>query len=183
MVEEQSILRFANAGSAGGILMVLQYTTRLASDFSPTLGASETAEKVARLLSEQRRRAEDAISLRFDVGQARRNLFALAEECGEPGWDGEAALPVDRASIEWALRLLDGLPNDLPAPTIGLDPDGQVTLEWYARPDRVLSVSLDPRGLAHYAALYGIRRKFGTEPVGRDLPAIIHQIASDTVIA
>lgn len=163
--------------------MVLHNTTSLASNFSPTLGASETAGKVARLLSEQRRRAEEAISLRFDVGQARRDLLALAEECGKPGWDGEAALPVERASIAWALLLLDGLPNDLPAPTIGLDPDGQVTLEWYARPDRVLSVSLDPRGLAHYAALFGIRRRFGTEPVGRDLPAIIHQLASDMVTA
>ena len=161
--------------------MVLHHTTRQFSYLGSTLGASDEAGRVADLFSQHRRRAEEAVSLRFDVGQARRDLVELQEECSEPGWDGGVALPVDASSIAWANLLLDELPMDLPPPTIGADPDGQVTLEWYIRPDRVLSVSLDPRGLAHYAAVDGSRHRFGTEPVGRDLPRIIHDLALDVV--
>ena len=59
----------------------------------------------------------------------------------------------------------------MPAPTIGVEPDGHITFEWYRDPGRVLSVSIGPDGDLHYAALLGgVSRVNGTEPFFRDVP-------------
>lgn len=104
------------------------------------------------------------------------DLDGLAEECALRHWDGYEAEPVIRESIEHARSFLRALPLGMAPPTLGVEPDGQVTLEWYASPRRLLSVSMSPDGNLHYAALIGATRQFGTEPFFGEVPRAIVEL-------
>jgi len=97
----------------------------------------------------------------------------IEKECSMAGWDGYSATPVHPSSIEFARQFLRALPPGTKAPSVGADPDGHITLEWYAAPDRVLSISVSPEGILHYASL-GAARKFGSEVFS--VPAIPEEL-------
>lgn len=139
----------------------------------PTPGWSEEARFVTRGQIELRNRMEEAFSLMFAIRRVREELRAIAADCSRPGWNGDQSQPVHPVSITKAEQLLDSQPQDLPPPSVGVDPDGQITCEWYRNPRRVVSLSVDPKGYLHYAALLGSRRSYGTEPFGCDLPPIL----------
>jgi hypothetical protein len=73
-------------------------------------------------------------------------------------------------------QLLESLPLGFPAPSIGAEPDGQLTLEWHRSPRRTLSVSVDGDGNLHYAALLGPNRAYGTEAFFGEFPDAIRQL-------
>lgn len=112
-------------------------------------------------------------SVTFGFEDLFADLRRLTNECARPGWDGYGAKPVSPDSIDQAARLLRALPLGVTRPTVGAEPDGQVTLEWYASPRRVLSVSVAPDGNLHYAALLGAEQQYGTVPFFGDMPAAI----------
>ena len=58
-------------------------------------------------------------------------------------------------------------------PSIGAEPDGQITVEWYRSPQRTLSVSISPDGELHYAALLGSAKTCGTEPFTGAVPNVV----------
>jgi len=101
------------------------------------------------------------------------HLAAIAAECAAPNWDGYGAIPVIPVTIAHAHRFLDALPADVPAPQVGAEPDGHVTLEWHRAARRTLSVSISPEGELHYAALLGSAKAFGTEEFSGEVPQII----------
>ena len=99
----------------------------------------------------------------------------------KPGWDGYGAEPVTLDAYRVAYRLVEHLPADIPMPSVGAEPDGHLTLEWYQSPSRVLSVSVGPAGELNYAALLGeTSRRTGSEVfqnrVPGDLLQLIHQV-------
>ena len=115
---------------------------------------------------------------RHEVFQA---LAAQAEACEKPGWDGYGAEPVMLDAYRVAYRLVEHLPAGIPMPSVGAEPDGHLTLEWYQSPSRVLSVSVGPAGELNYAALLGeTSRRTGSEVfqnrVPGDLLQLIHQV-------
>ena len=94
--------------------------------------------------------------------EALNSLECLSSECSREGWDGYGADPVRGEAVAQARRFLDFLPEQLPVPDLGAEADGCVTLEWYASPDWVLSVSVSSDGQLVYAAILGARKKSGT---------------------
>ncbi len=103
-------------------------------------------------------------------------LEELAEawaECQEPNWDGYDALPVSRAALRNMYTFLEALPFGFPRPTIGADPQGHLSVEWYRSPRRVLSVSVTSDELLHYAALLGSSKTSGTETFFGEVPESI----------
>lgn len=68
-------------------------------------------------------------------------LWGLARSHAEAGWDGAAALPVDRQAIALASAFIRALPDDGVMPELGVDPDGAVTLDWMPSRHRMLSIS------------------------------------------
>ena len=83
-------------------------------------------------------------------------LAELTEEVCRPNWDGHGAEPVKDQTIGVATRVIDALPAEYLHPSsVGAEPDGHVTLEWYRSTDWLLSVSVSPVGMLHYAALLG----------------------------
>jgi hypothetical protein len=94
--------------------------------------------------------------------EALEELWQVWYECREANWDGYDAFPVEKETYATAYMLIESLPLGFPRPSIGAEPDGHLTLEWYKSPRRTLSVSVDPNGLLHYAGLFGPNKRYGT---------------------
>lgn len=103
-------------------------------------------------------------------------LFETVEECREPNWDGYGAQPVRDETYRFAYEFLTALPLDTPAPSVGAEPDGHLTVEWYRSPEETLSVSITADGNLHFAALLGLTKAYGTEPFVGEVPKMISDL-------
>lgn len=131
---------------------------------APTRGASDEARFIARQSEEGRRRLQEAHSLGLGADRAFEELFVVAKECRVQNWDGYGAQAITPEAFALACRFLGALPLGMPAPSVGAEPDGHVTFEWYRSQRQTLSVSISPEGDLHYAALLGPSKAYGTEP-------------------
>lgn len=62
--------------------------------------------------------------------------------------------PLDARAFARARDLLDALPHGFPVPEVGLDPDGEITLDWIRSDRTMVSLSIGGEGDASYAALF-----------------------------
>jgi hypothetical protein len=85
-------------------------------------------------------------------------------------WDGCEASAVSQDTLRNAYSFLESLPIGFPAPSIGAEPDGHLTLEWHRSGRRTLSVSVSPDDELHYAGLFGPSRVYGTEAYFGEVP-------------
>lgn len=108
--------------------------------------------------------------------EKRKGLSETVEECREPNWDGYGAQPVCDETYRFAYEFLTALPLDTPAPSVGAEPDGHLTVEWYRSLERTLSVSIGTDGNLHFAALLGLTKAYGTEPFVGEVPKIISDL-------
>src|SRR6267143_20654 len=106
-------------------------------------------------------------------GNLLAELSLVAEECDAANWDGYGAAPVAKQTYSHARSFLDALPIGTPIPTVGAEPDGHLTFEWYRSSRRLLSASVSPEGELHYAALIGPATAYGTEPFASEAPQAI----------
>ena len=111
------------------------------------------------------------------------DLLKTFEECREPNWDGYGAQPVREETYHLAYQFLTALPLSTPLPSIGSEPDGQITVEWYRSPQRTLSVSISPDGDLHYAALLGSAKTCGTEPLTGAVPKVVADLIHRVTVA
>jgi hypothetical protein len=130
---------------------------------SATRGESDAAHFVAEQARQGWNQAKGSHSLGLGIGNVFEELYDVAASAALPNWDGYGGLPVTQESYLRAYCFLDSLPLGMPLPSIGVDPDGQLTFEWYRNPRRTLSVSVSAEGDLHYAALVGRKKEFGTE--------------------
>ena len=74
-----------------------------------------------------------------------------------PRWelDSHGAEPVEAETLRNARRFLEAFPPGYPLPSVGAEPDGQITLEWYRATNWLLTVSVSREGMLYYAALLG----------------------------
>jgi hypothetical protein len=107
-------------------------------------------------------RASDAISsversraLFGGKANAISELWALANECSQQGWDGEDGRPIDPEAIHRAIELIRSLPDYIPLPEFAPEPDGAVSLDWIRTRNRVLSVSVGASDRLAFAWLDG----------------------------
>ena len=155
--------------------MIAEMTTAALISYSPitTCGASEVASFVAMQGAKGRRSFQSSYYFGFNVREALNDLFAVAEECKNANWDGQGALPVTDESYRAAYKFLEALPLGAIPPSVGVEPDGEMTLEWYHSPRRTLSISFSKNNEIHYAALIGASKTYGTELFFGDVPKII----------
>lgn len=145
-------------------------------------GASKTANFVTKQIQEWRRQLQDSYVLGQWAKGSLNELFQIFEECRHPNWDGYGAAPVSERTFLSACEFLEALPLGTPAPSIGAEPDGHITLEWHRSPRRTLSISISPENDFHYAALMGASKAYGTAPffgeVPKEIVDLIHRIVS-----
>ncbi|MFQ5638905.1 MAG: hypothetical protein ACE5IR_13040 [bacterium] len=133
-------------------------------------GASEMAGFIDRQRQESRRRLQGSYTLGQEAKGSINELYQVYGECHQANWDGYGAAPVSVRAFQLAHEFLEALPLGSPAPSVGAEPDGQITLEWYYSPRRTLSISVSPEGELHYAALMGASKAYGTEPFYGEVP-------------
>lgn len=153
-----------------------QYTTMASG------GTSETARFVASKLEQPFQRLQDSHVLGQSIKGSLNELDRVFAECCQANWDGYGAAPISMRTARFAHEFLGALPLGAPAPSVGAEPDGHVTLEWHHSLRRTLSISVSPEGDLHYAALVGASKVCGTEPffdeVPREIVSLIRRVAS-----
>lgn len=102
-------------------------------------------------------------SVVFGKQEAYNELIELCDECKTPDWDGYDALPILEKTRQNAWAVIQALPLTCPLPTLGAEPDGHITLEWYRHPRWIFSISVSPEGYLYYAALFGENSIKGSE--------------------
>jgi hypothetical protein len=103
-------------------------------------------------------------------------LATVWNKCKTPDWDGYDALAVKEATLYNACCFVKALPFGCLPPSVGAEPDGHMTLEWYRHPHWTLSVSISPKGTLYYAALFGNTDVRGSESFFGDIPKSILQL-------
>lgn len=146
-----------------------------------TFGSSGAAEYVVKQIAEGWAQLRKSTSFGAGVEAATEELRGVADECGSIGWDGYGAAPIEQETIRQAERFLNALPLGMIAPSVGAEPDGHITFEWYQSPRRILSVSVSPEGDLHYAALFGHSKTYGTEPFFGEIPSDILKLVRRVV--
>ena len=138
------------------------------ADHSLTYGVSDEATVIARATQEEKRLLSRTNALGNEAGFD--ELATVWESCRKPNWDGYQALPVDQDTLRNAYVFLESLPLGSPSPSIGAEPDGDLTFEWHRSPRHTLSVSITSVGDLHFAALLGPNRVYGTEAFFGEAP-------------
>ena len=82
-------------------------------------------------------------------------LWALANECAEPAWDGDGALPINQLTVFKAVAFIRALPEVVPLPEFAPEPDGSVSLDWIRSRNRLFSLSVGTSNRLAYAWLDG----------------------------
>jgi len=136
-------------------------------------GASETARVIADGIAQWRSRLQDSYALGQRAKGSLTELCQVFDDCRHANWDGYGARPVAESAFRLASQFLEALPLGTPAPSVGAEPDGHLTLEWHRSPRRTLSLSMSPEGDLHYAALLGTSKRYGTEPFCGEAPPVI----------
>src|SRR5262245_59849702 len=138
------------------------------------------ASQYSEALDSAARRPQEAVR-RSTLGhqEALEQLCEVWNECREANWDGYDAHPVDQETYRAAYLLIESLPLGFPRPSIGAEPDGHLTLEWYKSARRCLSVSVDPIGFLHYAGLYGPSKRYGTMTFTGTAPSELISLVRD----
>jgi hypothetical protein len=134
-------------------------------------GNSKTAQYLGQTAQARVRHFEKSATLTKEP--AFNEIISTWQSCKVANWDGEGAEPVQDQTTLNALNLIDALPLGYPLPSVGVEPDGHLTLEWYRHPRWTLSVSISPSGLLYYAALFGSNESKGVERFIGFFPAIL----------
>ena len=155
------------------MIIEMAASTILSPGAVTTRGASETAHFVTEQAEKRLGRLQDSYVLGLAGKGVFDELHSVAERCVARDWDGYGATPASAETYTLACQFLRGLPLGLAAPSVGAEPDGQLTFEWYRSRRRLLSVSISPDGDLHYAALIGPNKAYGTEAFFGGVPRLI----------
>ena len=123
-------------------------------------GFGEAAETLNQVWHDEEKRRDETVTLSrqplYD------QLIDIFIQCSQSGWDGEDSDPVNRNTLMIARQFVESLPVDYRTPTMSGEPDGHISLEWYVHPRRILTVSINPNGILHWAALIGVEDPRGS---------------------
>jgi hypothetical protein len=105
--------------------------------------------------------AERSFALFGEKAAALSQLAALAVECADPGWDGADAVALDPIAVANVKRFIRSLPDGVPLPEFGPEPDGAISLDWIASRTRMFSLSISHSNRLAYAWLDGADKGHG----------------------
>ncbi len=143
---------------------------------------SAAAQYVDRVTAAQMRRLRTTNALGSDdfLNGALADIF---DQCSLPNWDGYGALAVGPEALGAAQRVVRSLPPGMAAPSVGAEPDGQITLEWHHSRRRTLSISVNPERELHFAALLGPSSICGKEFFYGSFPSFLNELVHKVLSA
>lgn len=107
-------------------------------DYESYSAVSDAALGVTKSLSEIDRRQEGIQFLSGRQTEAQSGLRMVLDRLVLD--DEQEAVKID--TEQNAMRMVRALPNDLPLPEIGIDPDGEISLDWMCSRTRMFSISV-----------------------------------------
>jgi len=119
----------------------------------------------------------------FSKQPAIDELAATWAECRTPNWDGYDAFPIQEATLNYAYAVIQALPLGFPLPSVGAEPDGHLTLDWYRDSHWTISISVSPDGKLYYAALLGNSDPRGSEPFLGEIPKRLLSLIQEVALA
>ena len=120
----------------------------------------------------------ESISVRETVDLALADLEKASRAASSENWDGEGARAIDPAAYAVAKRFILTLPSTAPAPSVSVDPDGEVDLAWDFDRDHVFSVSISGTRRLAYAGILGQDRHSGSAQFIDEIPSSISNLLS-----
>jgi hypothetical protein len=144
-------------------------------------GNSETAQYLDK--ASQAKSQYFRESAAFSKQPAYNELFSVWNECKIANWDGYNAFPVKKMTLFNTYSFIEALPLGTSLPSIGVEPDGHLTLEWYRHPRWTLSISISPEYNLYYAALFGESVERGSEVFAGIVPRTILDLIQRVCIA
>ncbi len=102
-----------------------------------------------------------------------RELKEIANETNDDYY------PVLDITLTHAIEFVNAVPDSIPVPDPGIDPDGSLNVEWYQCPNQVLSVSIEPNRKLCYAALYNDISVSGVLNFENEIPIELLNIISE----
>lgn len=107
----------------------------------------------------------------LDRPDAKRAMLEIKEKIARNAAFDPDIVDIASQSLMHAKRFIDLLPPNWPTPEIGLDPDGEVSFEWYKTPDKLLAISVSREGDLHFAGRFGVVEKdYGTKHLNEAIP-------------
>ena len=117
----------------------------------------------------------DAASRRIRGERYFSALFELLELFAEAKAE-EDNEPVDVRIFSRARDLLDRLPHGFAIPEVGLDPDGEIALDWMREDRTMVSLSVGASGALSYAARLRDRTAHGIIELDDGFPAALTEL-------
>ena len=144
----------------------------LVGDMSKTnpLAFPQNLNEIQRETEELQRNFSRSITFGEYFAEMMERLFEARQEHAINNWDGYGAKAIDEQSYQNAIRFILTLTPDIPAPEIGVEPDGEVVFEWYGGKRKVFSISMGSRNELTYAGLYGVSKTYGVEHFYGNIP-------------
>jgi len=108
-------------------------------------------------------------------------IWALANECAEPGWDSDGAEAVDRFAAFAAADFIRALPGGVPLPEVAPEPDGSISLDWIRSRNSLFSLSVGASDRLAFAWVDGSDRGHGVVRFdGETIPVRVLQGIAET---
>jgi hypothetical protein len=171
MLETVSVSAFA--------LFCLRGPPALVEYAQPSSAVSEEANRLSDAAKSVMRECQDSQSL---FGAKANSLSELSSVISGLHVD-EDQEPVSPEAFRKARQFILALPDDLPNPTFGIDPDGEISMTWHVARTRIFSVSISESERIAYAWMDGSNSGHGVDrfrtPV---LPAMLAS-ALRTIVA
>ena len=139
-------------------------------------GTSDAARLLERTRNAIYQRCDNSVTL--SRNEATEAVFEAWQSTDEPWKLFADEVGVSEEVKDTAIRFIQNLPLGFPQPEVSAEPDGNINLEWYRNPRRVISVSIAPNNRLHWAALIGTESPRGAVRYIDRIPhMILDQIA------
>lgn len=141
--------------------------------FPMNVGVSAGAKALERQARELQDISRESITIGWHHEEMLRGLCLAAIECTVDNWDSFGAKALDVRSLSTAVRFAHLLAVNVPVPDIYVDPDGEITFEWYVNRRSVFSVTARRNRELAYAGLFGVNKICGVQHIDDELPDTI----------
>ncbi len=130
----------------------------------------------AKSLTDKIVRISDHLSKNARIGSKYAILEGVYREANIEDWDGHGAMAADRKSYILAKEFLNQLPNNISTPEITVDPDGEISFEWFISNKKLIILSIGEKGNINYVGVIGKNCQKGEEYYNQQIPQTIMEL-------
>lgn len=129
----------------------------------PATGISEDADLVEEIMNQVKNDFYRTFIFGERSNEISNEIEEIATEGGCDNWDGYGGKAIDHRSYLVAYDFFNTMPTTIPVPEVSLDPDGEISFEWFKDSDNIFSVSIGGDKMITYAGVFGINKVQGKE--------------------